>query len=249
MSDKTSEKITAMREGGKRLGKVRDELVSFTQIGMSFAEIEAEAQRLIAAAGAKPNFAMVPDYHWATCIMKNDEMCHGIPSKDKKVEDGDLMTIDVGLLYQGYHLDTTTSFIVGTQDANKVEFLAVAKHALAKAIAKATPGTSIYEISFAMEKVIEKHGWEMTFQLTGHSIGKELHMPPYVPCIAQRSDKKIKVFPGMTLAIEVMAAQGDAELSIDSDGWTYRTKDGSLTVMEEETVLITEKGPEILTKA
>ena len=107
--DQNLQKITAMREGGHRLGKVRDALVQFTKVGMSFAEIEAEAQRLIAVAGAKPNFAMVPGYHWATCIMKNDEMCHGIPSKDKKVEDGDLMTIDVGLLYDGYHLDTTTS--------------------------------------------------------------------------------------------------------------------------------------------
>lgn len=248
MSDLTHEKIQAMREGGHRLGGVRDKLVAFTKIGMSFADIEAEAQRLIKEAGATPNFATVEDYHWATCIMKNDEMCHGIPSKDKMVENGDLMTIDVGLLFHGYHLDTTTSFIVGKQDPNKVEFLAVAKKALSKAIAKATPGTSIYEISFAMEKLIEKHGWSMTYQLTGHSIGKELHMPPYVPCIAQRADKKMKVFPGMTLAIEVMAAQGDAELIIDPDGWTYRTKDGSLTVMEEETVLITEKGPEILTK-
>ncbi len=247
--DQNSQKISAMREGGKRLGKVRDELVAFTKIGMTFADIEAEAQRLIAAAGCTPNFALVEDYHWATCIMKNDEMCHGIPSKEKIVEDGDLMTIDVGLLYQGYNLDTTTSFIVGKQDPKKVEFLAVAKKALAKAIAKATPGTSIYEISFAMEKMIEKHGWSMTYQLTGHSIGKELHMPPYVPCIAQRSDKKIKVYPGMTLAIEVMAAMGDAELIVDPDGWTYRTKDHSLTVMEEETVLVTAKEPEILTKA
>lgn len=243
-----SEKISAMREGGHRLGKVRDQLVTFTKVGMSFADIEAEAQRLIAEAGCKPNFSTVENYQWATCIMKNDEMCHGIPSADKRVEDGDLMTIDVGLLYKGYHLDTTTSFIVGKQDLQKVEFLAVAKKALAKAIAKATPGTSIYDISFAMEKLIEKHGWQMTYQLTGHSIGKELHMAPFVPCIAQRRDKKIKVFPGMTLAIEVMAAMGDAELIVDKDGWTYRTKDGSLTVMEEETVLVTDGQPEILTR-
>jgi len=243
-----TQKMTAMREGGRRLGQVRDQLVQFTIVGMSFAEIEAEAQRLIRAADSIPNFALVPGYHWATCIMKNDEMCHGVPSLEKRVEDGDLMTIDVGLLYQGYHLDTTTSFIAGKKDTIKVEFLAVAKKALAKAISKASPGNSIFDISSAMEKMIQQHGWDMVYQLTGHSIGKELHEAPYVPCIAQRSDKRQILTAGQTLAIEIMAAVGDAELVVDKDGWTYRTKDGSLTVMEEETVLITEKGPEILTK-
>ncbi len=244
-----TEKITAMREGGHRLGAVRDQLAKFAQVGMTFADVEAEAQRLIAAADAKPNFAMVPGYHWATCIMKNDEMCHGIPTAQKIIEDGDLMTIDVGLLWHGYHLDTTTSFIVGKVDPVKEEFLAVAKKALAKAIAQAKPGNSIYDVSYAMEHTIEKHGWEMVYQLTGHSIGKELHMAPYVPCIAQRSDKRQILKPGQTICVEVMAAMGDAELITDPDGWTYRTKDGSLAVMEEETVLIGDNGPEILTKA
>src|SRR5438105_4703805 len=110
------QKITAMRKGGKRLGQIREQLVHFTQVGMRFAEIEAEAQRLIKAADAVPNFALVPNYHWATCIMKNDEVCHGIPSKEKSVDDGDLITIDVGLLYQSYNLDTTASFLVGKKD-------------------------------------------------------------------------------------------------------------------------------------
>src|SRR5258708_515728 len=99
MDAQTQQKIIAMREGGKRLGHVRDQLAKFTAIGMSFADIEAEAQRLIRAAGAVPNFSLVPKYHWATCIMKNDEMCHGIPSEDKKVAEGDLIKIDVGLLF------------------------------------------------------------------------------------------------------------------------------------------------------
>ncbi len=236
-----------MREGGHRLGQVREQLVKFTEVGMTFADIEAEAQRLIKAAGAIPNFALVPGYHWATCIMKNDEMCHGIPTDKKIVEDGDLMTIDVGLLFEGYNLDTTSSFIVGKQDPVKVEFLAVAKRAEAKAIAEAKPGHSIYDISYAMQKTMEKRGWGMVYQLTGHSIGKELHEAPYIPCVAQRSDKKRILKVGQTICIEVMATMGDPELTTDKDGWTFRTKDHSLAVMEEETVLITENGPEILT--
>jgi methionyl aminopeptidase len=241
-------KIPAMREGGKKLAEIREQLVQFTQIGMSFAEIEAEAMRLITAAGAKANFAMVPGYHWATCIMKNDEVCHGIPTKEKIVNDGDLITIDVGLLNKGYHLDTTASFIVGKKDPTVVEFLAVGQKALDKAIAAAKPGHTVYDISLEMQKPVEKRGWGLVYQLTGHGIGKSLHEDPHVPCIAIRSDKRKVLSEGQTLAIEIMYTMGNPYLVVDKDGWTYRTQDGSLSGMIEETVLITKNGPEILTK-
>jgi methionyl aminopeptidase len=244
------QKITAMREGGHKLAQVRDQLVRFTQIGMSFAEIEAEAQKLIKAAGATPNFALVPNYHWATCIMKNDEVCHGIPTAEKVVEDGDLITIDVGLLYQGYNLDTTASFLMGKarQDAQLVEFLATGQKALDKAITEAKPGHSIYDISYAMQKTAEKKGYGLVYQLTGHGIGKELHESPYIPCIALRHDKKKFLVPGQTVAIEIMYTMGKPDLKTDNDGWTFRTVDGSIAGMIEETVLVGENGPEILTK-
>ena len=108
-----------MREGGKRLRSVKKNLQTFTKAGMSFADIEAEAQRLIKAADAVPNFALVKDYRWATCIMKNDEVCHGIPTAEKIVEDGDIITIDVGLLYDDWHLDTSISFGVGELSSEK----------------------------------------------------------------------------------------------------------------------------------
>lgn len=242
------QKISAMREGGHKLAHVRDSLVTFTKVGMSFAQIEAEAQRLIKAAGARANFALVPGYHWATCIMKNDELCHGIPSPEKIVNNGDIITIDVGLLYQGYNLDTTTSFIVGTQDPKKVEFLAIGKKALDKAIQKAVAGNSVYDISFAMQKMCETHGYSMVYQLTGHGVGKQLHEDPSIPCLAQRADKRKMLTEGQTIAIEPMYAMGKADLVLDKDGWTYRTIDHSLTGMFEETVLVTKDGPEILTR-
>jgi methionyl aminopeptidase len=247
MEKNIQEKVVAMRVGGHKLARVRDALVKFTKAGMNFAEIEVEAQRLIKAEDCIPNFALVPGYHWATCIMRNDEMCHGIPSKDKLIRDGDLITIDVGLLYKEYNLDTTASFVIGSSP-EKEEFLAIGKKALAKAIERTKAGNTVYDVSFAMQKVIERHGYSMVYQLTGHGIGKKLHDDPAIPCIAQKSDKRKTLYEGQTICVEVMYAMGDAYLVLDKDGWTYRTEDGSLAGMIEETVLVTEKGPEILTK-
>lgn len=243
-----STRTPAMTTGGRHLGQVKHALQAFTKVGMSFAEIEAEAQRLIAATGAKPSFSTVPGYHWATCIMKNDEMCHGIPAADKMVNDGDVITIDVGLIWEGYHLDTTTTFIVGRVTPEFQHFLEIGQRSLAKAIERARVGNSVYDLSFAMQKVVERAGFNVVYQLTGHGVGEELHMDPEIPCFAQKADKRELLKEGQTVAIEIMYAAGDAELEVDKDGWTYRTIDGSLTGMFEETVLVTTAGPVILTQ-
>ena len=242
------QKITAMRQGGKKLAQVKAQLRAFTKVGTTFEEIEAEAQVLIAAAGAKPNFSLVPGYHWATCIMKNDEVCHGIP-KNKLVESGDVITIDVGLLYQGYHLDTSFTFAVGKISTEVSAFLATGQKSLEKAIDKVKPGATIYDVSRAMQKVVERQGYGAVYQLTGHGIGEELHQDPAIPCVAQKSDKRQVLKPGQTVAIEIMYSMGDPELELDDDGWTYRTADRSLTGMFEETVLVTDQGYQILTKS
>jgi len=246
-TDMDTQKIDAMKEGGRALGKVKGQLYSFTKVGTRFEEIEAEAQRLIKAAGYTPSFSTVPGYDWATCIMKNDEMCHGIPQK-KSVEDGDVLTIDVGLINKGYHLDTTMTFAVGSISEEIVQFLERGQRILDDAIGKARLGNSVYDISFAMEKGLKKYNYGAVYQLTGHGIGKELHMDPAVPCVTQRSDKRKKLVVGQTLAIEVMYTSGDPYLVEDTDGWTYRTEDGSLSGMFEETVLITKSGPQVMTK-
>lgn len=242
-----NDQIVAMREGGAHLGNIKHALVAFTKTGKTFAEIEAEAQRLIASVGAKPSFSTVENYQWATCIMKNDELCHGIPTANKVVNEGDVVTIDVGLMWDGYHLDTTTSFVVGQSTPEIDNFLEIGRRSLSKAIAKAKVGNSVYDLSFAMQKVVEEHGFSCVYQLTGHGVGKRLHMDPEIPCIAYKPMKKVKLREGQTLAIEIMYAAGDAELKLDRDGWTYRTKDGSLSAMFEETVLVTNSEPEILT--
>ena len=246
MTETDAHRISAMRQGGALLGRVKQQLVDFTKVGMAFETIEAEAQRLIKAGGAKPSFSTVPGYSWATCLMKNDELCHGIP-QHKWVADGDVMTIDVGLIWDGYHLDTTTTFVVGQSQPEIEHFLDVGRRSLAKAIKKARVGNSVYDLSFAMQKVVEENGFNVVYQLTGHGVGKELHGEPEIPCFAQKSDKRIKLYEGQTIAIEIMYAAADAHLVLDRDGWTYRTEDGSLSGMFEETVLVTQAGPEILT--
>lgn len=239
-------KIESMRRGGKVLGQIKKSLVKFAVDGVTFDQIEAEAQKLIKAAGMKPSFSTVPGYHWATCIMKNDEVCHGIP-KNKVINDGDIITIDIGLINNNYHLDTTITFPVGEVNSQLREFLNVGKKSLADAIDKARIGNSVYDISNAMEKPLKRKGYGVVYQLTGHGVGEELHMEPSIPCVPARSDKNIKLHEGQTLAIENMYSMGNPTLIEDSDGWTFRTVDGSISGMFEETVLITKNGPEILT--
>lgn len=247
MDKKLEEKIELMREGGAILGDIKKRLVKFSKVGVSFEKIEAEAQRLIKEAGMKPSFSTVPGYFWATCIMKNEQVCHGIP-KDQEVEDGDLITIDIGLINKGYHLDTTVSFAVGDVRPEIEEFLATGRKSLEKAINRAKIGSSVYDISHAMEKPLKRNGYGVVYQLTGHGVGEKLHMEPSIPCVPNRSDKNVKLVEGQTLAIENMYSMGKPDLVESSDGWTYRTVDRSISSMFEETVLITKKGPEILTK-
>jgi methionyl aminopeptidase len=246
MNSYISQKITAMREGGFRLREVKKKLQNFVQVGTTFESIEEKAQGLIKAAGGVSNFALVPGYHWATCVMKNDELCHGIP-KNKVVEDGDIITIDVGMLYKDWHLDTSISFGVGSVSKEHERFLEVGQKSLDKAINLVKSGVSVYEISHAMQKVVERAGYSAAYQLTGHAIGEKLHMEPSIPCVAQRSDKRVFLEAGDTIAIEIMYAKDDAFVILDKDKWTYRTEDGSVTAMFEETVLVTETGYEILT--
>lgn len=245
--ESTDTKISLMREGGHILAKIRDHLAEFTQVGMTFAQIEAEAQLQLKKYGVLPSFSTVPGYKWATCIMKNDALCHGIPN-ETIIEDGDVVTIDVGLLNHGYHLDTTTTFIVGKATKEKQQFLEIGRRSLNKAINKVQAGQSVYTVSLAMQKVLQEHGFGSVYQLTGHGVGERLHMDPHIPCVALKSDKRVILEEGQTIAVEVMYTAGEPDLKIDRDGWTYRTADGSLSGMFEETVLVTKTGHEVLTK-
>ena len=243
-------KIPLMRESGQRLSRVKRGLIEFVIPGVMFEEIEQKAQELISQEGGTPSFMTFPGYKYATCLTKNEGCCHGLPI-GYTVKAGDLITIDVGIVYQGWHTDTSITVYVGDESKAPESirtFLEVGRQALANGIAKARVGNSVYDISLAIQETIEDAGYGAVYQLTGHGIGTSLHESPYIPDVAYPQDKKLKLYEGQTIAIEPMYAMGNPYLVLGKDKWTYETKDKSLTGMFEETVLITSGSPEILTK-
>lgn len=240
------DKIAAMREGGAKLRPIKKQLQEYAVIGRSFLEINDLATKLILQAGGKPNFSLVPGYHHTICINRNEGIVHGIPN-DTRIEDGDLISIDFGMLYHDWHLDTSISFVVGTSNDSLDYFMAVGKKALAKAIGAAQAGKSVYDISFQIEKTITRAGFSPSYELTGHGVGKKLHEEPLIPNVTNKADRRKLLKAGDTLAIEVMYAQGQCDLVLAADGWTYETADRSFTALFEDTILVTDGAAEILT--
>lgn len=241
-----TEKYQAMREGGKHLRRIKNQLQEFAVVGRLFSEVEELAQKLIRDCGAKPNFSLVPGYKWAICINKNEGIVHGLPN-ETIIEDGDLISIDLGLLWQNWNLDTSISFIAGKSTPEKDYFLAVGQKALRKTIDRAMPGNSIYDLSHEIEKTIKRAGFDPSGQLAGHYIGRKLHEDPLIPCVAHKADRKKIIKIGDTMAIEVMYAMGNCDLVLAEDGWTYETRDRSWSALFEDTIIITENGAEVLT--
>jgi len=217
--------------------------------GVKLSEIEKEAQFLIKAVGGKPSFATVPGYFWATCINLNEGLVHGVPD-ETAIKDGDIVSIDVGIYYQGYHTDTSISFIAGSGHYPAHEkFLAAGKEALKKGIAAATVGNRIGHISLAIEEVVKTAGYSPALNLTGHGVGRQLHEEPTIPCfVAKPISQTPPIKPGMTLAVEAIYLAGRPETVTDPDDhWTISSKDGKITAVFEETILTTPKTPVILT--
>lgn len=239
-------KLQAMTEGGKRLGHIKLLLSQMVQVGATPLQIDTECERLIREGGDKPNFKMVHDYHFSTCINVNAGMVHGIPGQTP-FKPGDVVKIDMGLFHEGFHLDTAITVQVPPITSDVTKFLAVSQAALAQAISAATPGHTVYDIGEAMQTVVEASGYNVVRDLTGHGIGRELHMDPYIPCYTDSKNKKYVLAVDQTVAIEAMVTMGDWHLVEESDGWTLSTQDGSTTAMFEETVYLTPDGPKILT--
>ncbi len=239
-------KLQAMTEGGKRLGHIKGQLAKMVVAGVTPLEIDAMAEKLIKEGGDKPNFKMEPGYNHSTCININSGMVHGIPGS-KPLAEGDVVKVDVGLMHEGYHLDTSITVQVSPQTSAVTKFLEISRKALDSAIFMANAGNNVYDISLAMQTVVEAGGYSVIRDLTGHGIGRKLHMDPYIPCFVDRRSKNEVLAVDQTLAIEVMSTMGGYELVEDADGWTLSTQDGSLTAMFEETVYITPQGPLILT--
>lgn len=245
---KTPEELKIMEEGGKILHEVKLALKDAAKVGVSAKEIDDLAEKLILESGAEPNFKKVADYKWSTCISVNDGVVHGIPHKEIVFKEGDLVSIDLGVLYKGFNTDTSISF--GLNPSKEVQkFLKVGKEAFQKAVSAIKPNNSyIYDISKGMEEVLVENGYSPILDLTGHGIGKNLHEKPYIPCYT--SGLRIetpKIVPGMALAVEVMYTLGEPDLIKENDGWTISTQDGKIAGLFEDTIIVTEKGYKIIT--
>ncbi|MFZ2199932.1 MAG: type I methionyl aminopeptidase [Microgenomates group bacterium] len=238
----------AMKIGGGMLGRVRAALYDFTTVGITPKEVEFKARELIKGEGGELSFTKVPGYRWATCININDGIVHGIPISEVPFKDGDLVTVDVGVFYHGYHTDAAFSKVVGTSSPAKDKFVKAGLEGLKNAIAAVKPGGYIGDISEAMESTLKKYGYRATRELTGHGVGRELHEEPMISNVVLGPKEKTPIIKlGQTLAIEIIYVEGNPKLVLEEDGWTISVKDGTLSAVHEETVIVTEDGCSILT--
>lgn len=245
---KSNAELEVMAEGGKKLHFVKEEIKKAVKPGVSAYDIDKLAEQLILSEGAKPSFKMVKGYSWSTCINVNAGIVHGIPHKELVFKDGDLVSVDLGLFYKGFHTDTSISFdLNGSTEVKK--FLEVGRQAFNNALKAVKPNTSyIYDISKAIEETVSKYGFSPTYDLTGHGIGKNLHEDPYIPCYTEGLRiESPRIVPGMALAIEVMYMAGSPNLIKENDGWTISTQDGKISGLFEDTIIVTEKGYKIIT--
>lgn len=244
---KTKEEIAIIIDGGKRLAEVKNKLFEKVDAGVSAWEIEELAMKLIKKNGAEASFARVPKYHWATCINVNAGVVHGIPKKEIVFQSGDVVSVDVGLIYKGFNTDT--SFSKGLEvDAKTQDFLNCGKKALKNAIAKAVPGNRIFDISEAIETTLNKSGYNPVRSLVGHGVGRELHEEPQIPQFTYQNREKTPEIPvGAVLAIEVIYTVGNGEIAYENDGWTIVTSDDKISALYEDTVIVTESVPLVVT--
>lgn len=245
---KTPEEIEIMAEGGKKLARVKKTLAQAVKAGVTAMDIEMLSRELIKKEGAEGSFNKVPGYSWFTCISINSGLVHGIPTKEMVFKDGDKVSVDVGLYYKGFHLDTSISVGINLSPENQ-KFLNIGQNALERAISKAVVGNYIFDISEAIESTIEAAGYTTIKALVGHGVGRELHEDPQIPCfVPGRITDSPKIVPGMVLAIEVMYAQGSDKVEVLPDGWTIAMRDGKMSGLFEDSVAVTAKGPRVLTR-
>ncbi len=246
---KTPAEIEIMKQSGRKLGRVKNALRKMVKEAVSAAEIDEKASELIKKEGAIASFKEVPGYRWATCVNTNDGVVHGIPHPSIIFKKGDLVSVDVGLKYKGFHTDTSFTVAIEPNGETK-RFLDAGREAFKKALKVVKPGVRVYDISHVIESTIEKYGYSPIQALVGHGVGRELHEEPQIPCFTRGLKKDSPELPiGATIAIEVMYTLGSPDVYIDSaDKWTIRTKDGKIASLFEETVAVVAGGHLVLTE-
>jgi methionyl aminopeptidase len=243
---KTEQEIELMRESCRLLAIVHKELEENLRPGMSTLDIDTMGEKLIRQLGCVPNFKNYCGYPASICVSVNDEVVHGIPSKDRIIKEGDIVSLDAGLIYKGYHSDAARTHGIGEISPEAQKLIDVTRESFFAGIKMAKAGNHLHDISQAIDDYVTPYGYGIVRDLTGHGIGRKLHEEPMIPNFAQKK-RGIELKAGMTLAIEPMINIGEPDVAWLDDEWTVVTYDGSLSAHYENTVLITDGEPEILT--
>ena len=244
---KSEREIELMRESCRLLSIVHKEMEEAIKPGMSTMDIDILGDKTIRKLGCIPNFKNYNGYPASICTSVNDEVVHGIPSKHRILQEGDIVSLDAGLIYKGYHSDAARTHGVGTISSEAQKLIDITRQSFFEGIKMAKAGNYLYDISNAIDAYVSQFGYGIVRELVGHGIGTKLHEDPQIPNFAQKK-KGLKLRAGMTLAIEPMINMGRADVEWLDDDWTVVTEDGSLSAHYENTILITESGePEILT--
>ncbi len=234
-----------MKEAGKILAIVHEELEKFIRPGISTLDIDRKGEELIRSFDCIPSFLNYNGYPASICVSVNDEVVHGIPHKDHIIDEGDIVSLDAGVIYKGYHSDAARTHAVGEISEEARKLIEVTRQSFFEGIKFAKAGNHLYDISNAIDAYVRPFGYGIVMDLVGHGIGKNLHEDPEIPNFKQKR-KGIKLQPGMTLAIEPMINIGRPDVEWLDDDWTVVTEDESLSAHYENTVLITEDEPVIL---
>lgn len=243
---KSEREIELMREAGRLLAIVHKEMEEAIRPGISTKEIDELGESVIRKLGCVPNFKNYHGYPASVCVSVNDEVVHGIPKKTRILKEGDIVSLDAGLIYKGYHSDAARTHGVGLIDPYAQQLIDVTRESFFAGIKMAKAGNHLFDISNAIDAYIKPYGYGIVRDLVGHGIGTSLHEDPEIPNFAQRR-RGLKLRPGMTLAVEPMVNMGLPDVEWMDDDWTVVTEDCSWSAHYENTILITDGEPEILT--
>lgn len=257
---KTKEEIANLREGGKRLADILNKVVSEVRLGISTADLDGLAESLILAQGGVPAFkgyiveGVKKPYPGTICASVNDEVVHSIPSKNKILQEGDIIGIDIGMRWpekagsgRGLFTDMAITVGVGKISSDAARLIRVTREALDIGIRAVRPGGTVGDIGFAIETYLSAQRLGIIRELAGHGVGYELHEEPLIPNYGKRG-KGAELREGMVIAIEPMAALGTENIDLDRDEWTFRTSDGNLAAHFEHTIVVAKQGAEVLTR-
>ena len=245
VSIKSAREIELMRAAGKILAKVHETLGKELKVGMSTWEIDRLGDEIIRSYGCIPSFKNYNGYPASVCVSVNDEVVHGIPSRKRLIREGDIVSLDIGVIYKGYHSDAARTHGIGEISKEAALLIERTRQSFFEGIKYAREGNHLHEISNAISAYAESFGYGVVRDLVGHGIGTHLHEDPQIPNFTQRS-RGVRLKAGMTLAIEPMINAGRFDVEWLNDDWTVVTQDGSLSAHYENTILVTSGEPEIL---